>query len=252
MLPLAEFTAGRNALAKRLKLAGRGDDAEKVKAIPKPPLSAWAVNQLYWNHRSEFKRLLDAGKQLAQAHASQLTGTGADVGGRIANRREAVSALLRLADIVLRSAGHSVTPDTLRRIETTLEALSTSTSIPGAPLPGQLTDDVAPLGFDSLVALMPMELSTARRDKHIPDIAGHKLKLAAALVTARESELRQAEENLVKSRAAVDEAMRRTRALSVEAERSEQALHAAESALQQARTELDRLENNRQSPADIA
>ena len=35
-LPLAEFTAARNALAARLKKAGRPSDADAVKALPKP------------------------------------------------------------------------------------------------------------------------------------------------------------------------------------------------------------------------
>ena len=42
-LPLAEFTAARNALATRLKKAGRSGDAERVKSLAKPPVSAWAV-----------------------------------------------------------------------------------------------------------------------------------------------------------------------------------------------------------------
>ena len=50
-LSLAEFTAARNALASRLKKEGRSGEAERVKAMPKPPATAWAVNQLFWRHR---------------------------------------------------------------------------------------------------------------------------------------------------------------------------------------------------------
>src|SRR6185503_12426637 len=57
-LPLTEFTGARNALAAQLKKSGRGDEAARVKALPKPPVSAWAVNQLYWNHREAFDRLI--------------------------------------------------------------------------------------------------------------------------------------------------------------------------------------------------
>ena len=80
-LPLAEFTAARNALIKQLKKANRDLDAEKVKALAKPSVSAWAVNQLYWRHRNEFDRLLAAGARFGHAHATQLGGRNADVQG---------------------------------------------------------------------------------------------------------------------------------------------------------------------------
>jgi hypothetical protein len=41
-LPLDEFTAARNALAKSLK----GEEAESVKRLQKPTIVPWAVNQL--------------------------------------------------------------------------------------------------------------------------------------------------------------------------------------------------------------
>jgi hypothetical protein len=245
-LPLSEFTSARNALVKRLKQARRGDDAEKVKAIPKPSISAWAVNQLYWSHRREFDRLLEAGHKLAQAQISHLTGAGTDVRGRINDRREAIAILLQLADALLRAAGHSSTPETLRRIEATLEALSTSNATPGAAMPGRLAEDVAPQGFESLAALMPPDTPPARRDKPIPDttaLASKKLEDAAAAVKATESQFRQAEENLTKARTAADEALRRAQALSVEVERAEAALRDLESTLSDARAELHRLEN---------
>src|SRR2546428_10606151 len=71
-VPLTAFTGARNALAARLKQGGRGDEAERVKALGKPSVSAWAVNQLYWKHRQAFDRLLETGQTLRHAHASQL------------------------------------------------------------------------------------------------------------------------------------------------------------------------------------
>jgi hypothetical protein len=52
--PLAEFTSARNALAARLRKEGRAGDAERVKALAKPPAPAWAVNQLFWASPKEF------------------------------------------------------------------------------------------------------------------------------------------------------------------------------------------------------
>ena len=79
-LSLTEFTAARNALAARLKAAGQAAQAAAVKALPKPPLSAWTVNQLYWRHHKAFDQLRVAGDRLRKAQASQLAGKGVTCG----------------------------------------------------------------------------------------------------------------------------------------------------------------------------
>lgn len=152
-LPLAEFTVARNALAARLKQLGRGDEADRVKAMVKPSISAWAVNQLYRRHREPFDRLIAAGQRFRQVHASQLAGKLADIRVSGDARRKALSDLSRLAAALLRDAGHNATSDTMRRITTTLEAISACESLRDAPPPGRLTDDVDPPGFEALAAL---------------------------------------------------------------------------------------------------
>jgi hypothetical protein len=154
-LPPAEFTAARNALAARLKKSGRNAEAELVKALPKPSLPAWAVNQLFWRQRKAFDTLIAAGDRFREAQSAQLAGRSADMRGPLDARREALSELTRLAAGVLRHAGHSPTPDMARRITTTLEALATYGSHQGAPPAGRLTDDIDPPGFEALAALVP-------------------------------------------------------------------------------------------------
>src|SRR5215471_6354720 len=123
-LPLAEFTGARNELAARLKREGRGNDATLVKSLSKPSISAWTVNQLYWNHRDEFDRLLVAGQRFRQAQASGRAGKVTDMRASLDARREALLELSNLATSLLQDAGHNPAPDTVRRISTTLEALS--------------------------------------------------------------------------------------------------------------------------------
>src|SRR5262245_46420334 len=123
-LPLAEFTGGRNNLAARLKRDGRADDANLVKALAKPSVSAWAVNQLYWKHRQAFDQLLAAGQSIRKAQAVGTAARIADMRESLDARREALSDLADLATVLLRDAGHNPTPDTIHRITTTLEALS--------------------------------------------------------------------------------------------------------------------------------
>src|SRR5262249_45008010 len=123
---------------------------------------AWAVNQLYWRHREFFDRLIAAGETLGRAQASQLAGQTADMRGPLAERREALSDLSRLAAELLREAGHSPTPETTRRIATTLEALSTGSSSSNAAPPGRLTDDIGAPGFEALTAFIPSNAQPQR------------------------------------------------------------------------------------------
>src|SRR5687767_3279222 len=71
-LPLAEFTGARNALAARLKKEGRSVEAERVKALLKPPAPAWAVNQLYWQDPKSFETLLATGERIRRAQTGKL------------------------------------------------------------------------------------------------------------------------------------------------------------------------------------
>ncbi|HKZ02621.1 MAG TPA: hypothetical protein VJ180_10295, partial [Pyrinomonadaceae bacterium] len=151
-IPLAEFTGARNALAAQLKKSGRGDEAVVVKALVKPSISAWAVNQLYWNHRDAFDRLITSGEHF---HKTQTSGKVAAMRGALDTRREALTHLSDLATSLLRDAGHNPSPDTIHRITTTLEAISVYASRSDAPRPGRLTHDVDPPGFELFASFVP-------------------------------------------------------------------------------------------------
>ena len=154
-LPLADFTAARNALASRLKKAGNADSAAAVKALPKPSISAWAVNQLHWLHAPEFTSLLAAGDRFREAQQAQLAGRKADIRGTLEARHAALTAATALAARVLKSGGHAATPDLMRRVATTLETLATYGSLSAGPSAGRLLDDVEPAGFAALASLIP-------------------------------------------------------------------------------------------------
>jgi DNA-binding transcriptional MerR regulator len=150
-LPLAEFTGARNALAARLKKSGREEEkaaAARVKALAKPSISAWAVNQLYWNHREAFDQLIASGERFHKAQTSRSAGKVADIRAALDARRECLSQLSDIAARVLRDAGHNPAPDTIHRITTTLEGISAYASRSNAPRPGRLTADVDPPGFE--------------------------------------------------------------------------------------------------------
>jgi hypothetical protein len=154
-LPLAEFTGARNALAARLKKNGRENEkaeAAKVKALTKPSISAWAVNQLYWDQREAFDQLIALGERF---HKAQKSGKVADMRTALDARREALTELSELATSLLRDAGHNPAPDTIHRITTTLEGISAYASRSDGPHAGRLTNDVDPPGFESLASFVP-------------------------------------------------------------------------------------------------
>ena len=158
-LPLAEFIGARNSFGARLKRDGRANDANLVKGLAKPSVSAWAVNQLHWRHREALDQLLATSQGLRQAQTSH---TAADMRGLLDARREALSHLSDLATVLLREAGHNPAPDTIHRILTTLEAVSGYATPSDGPTPGRLTQDVDPPGFESLASLIPGTDTTER------------------------------------------------------------------------------------------
>ena len=158
-LPLTQFVSARKALAARLKKTGFVSESEAVKALAKPSLSAWTVNQLYWRHRDAFDELIATGQRFRKA---QVAGKMANMREALDARREALSELSDLATKVLRDAGHNPSLDTLRSVGTTLEALSVATSLSDGPTLGQLTADIDPPGFDSFASFPPSTATTKR------------------------------------------------------------------------------------------
>jgi hypothetical protein len=237
--PLAQFTAARNALATRLKKDGRAGDSERVRSLAKPSVSAWAVNQLYWKHRDAFDALIAAGNRLRSAHTAQLTNKDADTRGPSAARREALARLLQLADALLRNSGHSPTPETMRRISTTLEALSAGVSTLGVSA-GRLTGDVDSPGFESLAGLVPEigHVKVAQDARAQTDAAAKAQRDAQADAAAKAARDAQAQERLEKAAAAAHEARGRVHNLTVELERARGLLEEAERRLELAREDV--------------
>ncbi|MCX4241473.1 hypothetical protein [Paraliomyxa miuraensis] len=149
--PRERFVAERNAAAKRLAAAGEKEAAAALRGLPKPGVSAWVVNQLWWTARPEVEALLDAGRRQLQALR---TGAGPGAQASITqSRRRALQALEEAAVAVLQQAGHVPATGTLRKINTTLEALAAHAASDDGPRIGRLTADLDPPGFELLARL---------------------------------------------------------------------------------------------------
>lgn len=238
-LPLGEFTAARNALAARLKKDGLTEEADRVKLIAKPPVSAWTVNQLYWRHRPEFNALLASGERLRKAQASHIAGKSADMSGALEAHREALTALSKRAAEVLGEAGHPASPEMMRRITTTLEALGAYGTLPEAPQPGRLSDDLDPPGFEAIAALAPA--AGGRKAAAPTRVLPFRHKSARQGRTKQDEEAeRQA--RVAEARAAVAEAEKTLREARREAEQAEAVLKRAAARSKKAQQDKEREE----------
>ncbi len=225
-LPLGEFTSARNALVSRLKKAGQQTEAAEAKALAKPSVSAWVVNQLYWRHGYLFGRLFDAGERLRQAQTTQTT---SNPSRELVNaRREVVAALVTIAADILREGGYGDTRDLMRRVTSTLEALSAYGSLPGTPSAGRLTGDLEPPGFETLAELLPRKDAIKLRPSASPpsvrppgakeSTRGREQK---RLVAAAKSAALKAERELSVARKQSERAAARLKAAATHAKKSE-------------------------------
>lgn len=248
-LPLAEFTAARNTLAAQLKQRGLANDANLVKTLAKPSVSAWTVNQLYWKHREAFDRLLAAGQRFRKAQTSGLAGKVADMRGSLDARREALLHLSDLATSLLQDAGHNPGPDTIRRVTTTLEAIS---ALADGPAPGRLTQDVDPPGFESLASFVPgaaaaalkaQPKATADRDE------GRREETRQARIAAAKASLQTAKKSLADARSRAQSLEASQKKAYAEAKQAEKQLREAEERFKKATVASDAAAQRSQSVA---
>ena len=250
--PLAEFTGARNALAKRLKSEGRELDAQRVKSLAKPPATAWAVNQLYWQDPKAIERLLTLGERVRKAQTGQLR--NADLRALLEEKKQMTTALLAKTSAILEKAGHAASPDAVRRVSATLESLAAWGGVEGVPEAGRLTADLEPPGFDVLAARMGGKSPKAekvllfRAPKPVEDPAATRARLHDA-VKAAEKTLREAQRDAERAASALAKASARAeeiearyaeakeavRLASSEARKSAQAAADAERALAKAK-----------------
>lgn len=231
-LPVAEFTGARNTLAARLKKEGHANDAERVKLLTKPSVAAWAVNQLYWSHRDAFDQLIATGKRFSHGRV--------DMRQSLDVRRDALVQLSDLATELLRDAGHNPSPDTIRRVTTTLEALSAYALLSDGPTPGRLTNDVDPPSFESLASLMsgrskapaPSKPPTNARQKAA--IIADVRKINQAKITAAKASLQDAKRSMSDARARAESLEAAQKKANAEAKEAEKRRREAEQRLEKA------------------
>ena len=138
---LADFTAERNALAKRA-----GPQAAEIRGLTKPTVPAWSVNQLYWQNKAVYDRLIERAEDLRATHTAALRGQRTDLRGAGRAHEESIEDALKTVLALMKASGQPVTDATRQAIATTLR------SLPGDEPPGRLSRQLEPRGFEMLTA----------------------------------------------------------------------------------------------------
>src|SRR5688500_315639 len=232
-LPLEEFVARRDELARALRDAGEREQAAETKSLRKPSVAAWAVNQLVRREKAAVGELLDAGKRLRAAHEQLLSGGSADALQRASEaERTALRSLTKSAEKVLADAGLSTTSGTLERVRETLHAAAVDEQVAELVRAGRVTSDEEATGFGlELLAAAPIKSASAR-----PTAAEERSEKRSR--EARER-LEAAEERLREARAALKDAERSAKEHARALERAERELKGRRNKLELAEREVE-------------
>lgn len=216
-LPLAEFTPARNELARLLKTGDDEEAATEIRALAKPSLAAWVINQLSRREPKAVGELLDAGAALrtAQERLLRRSGDAASLRDAMAREREAVERLVRRTPKLLEDAGRAATPPMLERITRTLQTAAVDEEGRRLLKTGRLTAELEPPGFDAFTGLASGavkqgspahdELAKRRREQEKRRQQKRELQQKARDL---EQAARQAEDDADQAAAAATEAQR--------------------------------------------
>ena len=216
-LPLEQFTRGRNALASRLREEGERQSAERVRALRKPTVAAWVLNQLARAERKGIERLLAATDALAAAPGDEAQAALDEQRGAL---RELGRAARKLAPA---AAGRAV--ETLRAAAIDLEA---------RPLleRGRLTRELEAAGFGGVPPESASATSSEGRSDELA-VRRHRREEEQRRVRELRARARELERAALQAERAADQAEEEAERLRAEAEEAREAAEAAASELEQ-------------------
>jgi hypothetical protein len=210
--PLGEFVAVRNRIAAGLRDAGDRDAAAEVKALRKPSVVVWALNQLARSERAGVRALLKAAEEMRRVQSGRRRGSVADAQQALS---EATHRLARQGAELLAATGSPPSDAVVRRLDAALAAAAASPDAADLLRAGRLLEEPEAAGFGGIgeVVALPKR-SAASRDRD-------RERREAGKEAARQGQLDAAKRELRKAKA---DAAR----LSREAERAQEHVVALE------------------------
>ncbi len=170
-VPPEEFVARRDQLVRELRQAGDKAAAGEVKALRRPTVAAWAVNQLAARHPEELSELVALGERLREAHGALLEGAGtASIREITTEQRRLVAELTDTAVGLLGKAGEAQRD----AIGHTLDAAVADPAQGELVRAGRLTKELAaPSGFGGFDVLFEPVTTASRRQTTTTDSDSH-------------------------------------------------------------------------------
>lgn len=239
-LPRQEFTAARNAAARRAREQGSRELTAQIGALRRPSTAAWLANQLVREHPEQVRALIELGEGLREAQR-QLRGEKLRRLSR--QRHELVHAVVEQVRGLARTAGQPVSDAVTRELVNTFTAAVNSSAAAQALAQGCLTAALDPADAATDLFAGTDGLARSHRD---PDGAGDPDGLqhrelervraeAADTGTARDD----AQRVLTEADRAVDDAVTAQRALRARLAATEQTEHEARRQARSAQSDFE-------------
>jgi len=241
-LPLDEFTAARDAEARRLRTEGDREAAEAVRRLPKPTLAAWTVNQLVRREPDAVGTLLEAGEAL-RATQAEVMGGGDPAALRDAGRteRDAVEALVELARALLTDAGRG--DAAIERVRETLHAAAGDEEVREELRDGRLAREHRPSGLGAFVLgdvpPPPPRPAPPRPPRGDAEAATRARREARAALQQAKGEAAAAERDAARMQERARQAARALAEAEADSARAAEALQAARERLREAEAAVE-------------
>jgi hypothetical protein len=253
-LPLDEFVHERDELARNLNRAGDREAGGRVKALRKPTVGAWALNQAVRRRRAETEALLATGERLREAHEQLLAGGDqATLREAMDQERALTSALADCAEALASETGKSG-PALRDRVRSTLHAAAVDEEAREELARGRFVREREAVGlgpFGAGAAPAPAKGDGAAAGRSAPkgkrsaakaERGGAKAASRASSPPAPDPRLAEAERALADTREAHARAEAEHAASAASTKAARAALEQAELAEREARREMRELE----------
>ncbi len=188
-LDASEFVAARDGRARAARQSGDRALADQVKALKRPAVAAWVVNNLVRQRPGEIERLVRFGESFRDAQAN-LAGDELRRLGR--QRHQVLGALGQEARRLAEERGQPVSPAVERDVESTLDAAVTDPGAADAVRSGRLLRSLSHAGMGPVdltgavaapevaVAPLPASAASPRGADSVPRPSPEDDKIAAA------------------------------------------------------------------------
>lgn len=238
-VPLGEFTAARDELAKRLRDEGEREQADEVKKLRKPTAAVWLVNRLSSERELDVQRLAKAGEALGKAQAGGLSSE--EFASARDEEQRSLERLYQAAGELAEREG--VGAPSVERATQTLRAASLTDEGRKLLKQGRLTEELQAPGFEALTGVPPIAPRRPAQKGKRDSSKDRKRALAEARETLRRL---QGEERELRSsaRGAAREAQRAEKEaarLRADADQAQAAADEAGEQLSRAQAELEKL-----------